>query len=130
LTKEFQNLRTTEQTRVLDELNVLLKMFDVECRVHYSKGKPHNCKAYVWRATPFRVALMDGSVCAMFASFKQLRAYVHELTSIQPVAPAEETAYCTECENGGWVLSGYQGSHPPNFEECPSCYNPDNFPSP
>lgn len=31
---------------------------------------------------------------------------------------------CEKCEGGGWVMSSYQGSHPPNFERCPGCLNP------
>jgi hypothetical protein len=32
---------------------------------------------------------------------------------------------CEDCENDGWVLSSYQASHPPNFDECERCGNPN-----
>lgn len=37
---------------------------------------------------------------------------------------------CETCEGGGWVMSNYQGEHPPKFETCPTCYNPCELPSP
>lgn len=47
-----------------------------------------------------------------------------------PAAPVlqdepEDEGVCMECEGDGWVFSSYQ-EHPPNFEICPRCYNPEN----
>ena len=42
--------------------------------------------------------------------------------------PTEEV--CDRCEGGGFVLSAYQATGAPNFEECPKCHNPEGHPSP
>lgn len=37
-----------------------------------------------------------------------------------------EGAECPDCEGGGWVMASYQPA-PPNFEECPTCGNPERL---
>jgi hypothetical protein len=39
-----------------------------------------------------------------------------------------EPEYCERCENGGWIEC--YSTHPPAFEVCPDCYNPENHPCP
>jgi len=40
----------------------------------------------------------------------------------------EQKEFCSTCENGGWVQ--VYSEHPPAFEVCPDCYNPNDLPSP
>lgn len=37
---------------------------------------------------------------------------------------------CPSCDGAGWVLSAYQPTNAPNFDECPVCGNPNNKPCP
>jgi hypothetical protein len=38
---------------------------------------------------------------------------------------------CLTCEGGGWIMSSWQaGPHPPYFDVCPDCGNPQNRRSP
>lgn len=45
-----------------------------------------------------------------------------------PFGAGEGPLYCHECDNGGWVM--IFSHHPPAFEECPKCLNPQELPSP
>lgn len=53
-----------------------------------------------------------------------------------PVSPVrdgfdpEPEPDCERCEDGGYVLSSYQGHGGPNFEICPDCHNPKGLPCP
>ena len=42
--------------------------------------------------------------------------------------PAEDPADCPRCEGGGWVE--VYSPFPPAFEECPLCYNQEEYPCP
>jgi hypothetical protein len=42
--------------------------------------------------------------------------------------PTEEV--CDRCDGGGWVMSNAPTNHPPAFEECPHCHNPEGYPCP
>lgn len=54
-------------------------------------------------------------------AFKQID-YIGDLIK-QSTAPV-----CTTCEGGGWIP--IWSERPPQFVECPSCFNLDDLPSP
>src|ERR1700748_2586072 len=125
MTKLYRNLRTSDQAAKIEELNVLLKMFNSQYIVLYDKGDPKNGRK-CWRAYPFRIREKTKSIIcstSMFATFEELWNHVHKTLipfaqSIPAQFELESEPECSTCEGGGWMFSIYQAAHAPNFVEC------------
>ncbi len=85
--------RRAEVQAKLDELSVLLKMYDIHGKCIYSREKPEMTRMTGgWRAYPFRIGFrvsvgLSASVKLQvergnaFATLKELEARVHEMTN-------------------------------------------------
>ena len=53
--------------------------------------------------------------------FSAIRKAMEELNK-------EPVPYCAKCQNGGWMQ--VFSNHPPAFDVCNECYNPEGLESP